>query len=448
VSPNPFLYGTVLPGNITLQPTKQSQLRAMARRADNTLRDVTELAVWTTTNATFATVSDSTGSKGLARAVSQGSASIEATFQSLKGSATVNISAPTIVAMSVNPPSLRMPVGFQYLSATLAMSDGSTQEVGDTAVWSSSDPSIAAVTVYQGYPYVEGKVPGVVTITATKGANTANCVVTVTNATLTQIQITPATSTLQLGASERFTATGVYSDFSTVNLTYYATWTSSSPAVAGVDNSEWSYERGKVTALTTGSTTISVTYEGVTGSQAITVSPATLTRIQVAPFAPSLPVGFETYMRATGIYSDNTTRDLSYEAAWTSSAPSTASVDPYGRLSPHQAGVTTIRATYSGVVGTTDVTVTNATLTSITITGGNQSIAVQDTQMLHAMGTFSDGSSFEVTWYVTWLSSTPAVADVRNDYPYNGQLKGLSQGSTVITAVRGQVQSTINVTVP
>lgn len=447
VTANPVLYVAVLPGTINVQAGGTFQLRAMARRADNSLRDVTELATWGTTNATFATVSDATGTRGLLRGVGNGSTQAEATFQGLKGTATVTVAAPTVVAMSVNPPAMRQPVGFHFVSASLAMSDGTTQEVGGTAQWSSSNTSVAEVTVYDGYAYIEAKMPGSAVITATQGAHSANCQLTVTDATLTQIQISPSSGTLQLGATQRLTATGIYSDFSTVNLTYYGTWSSSVPAVAGVDNSEFSYDRGMVTALSAGTTVVSMNYQGVTSSVTLVVSPATLSRIQVAPFQPRIPVGFETYLRATGIYSDNTTRDLSYEVAWTSSASGIASMDPYGRLTPHQAGAATIRATYSGVTGSTDVTITNATLTGITITGGNVTLAPQAEQFLHAMGTFSDGSSFEVSWYVTWLSSTPAVADVRNDYPYNGQLKGLTAGSTAVTAIRGGVQSSITVTV-
>lgn len=447
VTANPVLYVAVLPGTVNVQAGGTFQLRAMARRADNTLREVTGLSTWTTSDATRATVSNAAGERGLLRGVANGTTQAEATFQGLKGAATVTISAPTVVAMSVNPPSMRLPVGFQFISASLAMSDGTTQEVGGTATWSSSNSQVAEVVVYDGYAYVEARMPGSAVLTATSGAHTANCQLTVTTATLTQIQISPATPQLQLGATQRLVATGVYSDFSTINLTYYATWSSSTPAVAGVDNSEFSYDRGQVTALSVGTTTISVNFQGVTSTTSLTVSPATLTRIQVAPFAPRIPVGFDTWMRATGIYSDNTTRDLSYDVAWTSSAPGTASVDPYGRMTPHQAGTATLRATFGGVTGSTDVTITNATLQSIAITPGSVSLAPQAEQLLHAMGTFSDGTTLEVTWYVTWLSSQPSVADVRNDYPYYGQLKGLTAGSTAVTAVRGGVQASVNVTV-
>lgn len=448
VTANTILYIAVLPGNVTIGAGATSQLRAMARRADNTLRDVTDLATWSTTNASFVTVGSAAADRGLVRGVTAGSAQVEASLQGLKGSATVTVSAPTVVALVVSPPVLRMPVGYEFLSASLAKSDGTSEEVGGTAVWSSSNPQVAEVEVYDGYAYVIAKVPGTATITASAQGKSASCAVTVTNATLTQIQISPATPQLQLGASQKLVATGIYSDFSSVNLTWYATWTSSQPAVAQVDNSQFSYDRGKVSSLSAGSTVITVNFNGVTGSTAITVTPATLTRIQVAPFAPKIPVGFDTYMRATGIFSDNTTRDLSYEVAWSSSVPGTASVDPYGRLAPHAAGVTTVRANYLGVVGSTDVTVTNATLSSVAITPANVSIAVQATQLLKAMGTFSDGTTMEVTWYVTWLSSQPAVADVRNDYPWTGELKGLSPGTTAITAVRGSVQGTAQVTVP
>src|SRR5262249_9891816 len=155
---------------------------------------------------------------------------------------------------------------------------------------------------------------------------------------------------------------------------------------------------------------------GVTGTTPVTVTSATLMSIQVTPFEPKLPKGYETYLRATGIYSDNSTQELTYVVSWTSGAPATAAVSPYGELQPLQAGVAQINATYLGVTGTTAVTVTNATLQTIQVTPGMASIAVGAQQAFSATGTFSDLSVMDVTEYVTWLSNDRTAADVANAY--------------------------------
>jgi len=395
-------------------------------------------------------VSTTSGTRGQVKGIKNGMTSVTATLNTFSGSATVNVSPPTLVALTVDPTTMRLAPGmYNYIAATAVNSDGSTSDVSATATWSSSDASIASVMLYQGYAYVlAGNTPGTATVTATLATGqTASAAITVISATLTSIQIDPAQPKLAIGGSQDLGATGVFSDSSTMSLKYVATWTSSDPTVASVSDDPYSYQRGFVTALKAGTATITVNYNGVIGTTVVTVSPATLSTIQITPFSPHLPVGFTTYLQATGIFSDNTTQDITYLMNWSSSDPSVASVDQYGTLTPSKAGTVTITGYYLGVTGTNSVTVSSATLSSISITPANPTLSVQATKQLSALGTFSDGSAMDITFYVTWLSDNTQVANVANAYPIEGQVKGLSSGSCHVTAVRGSVSSQTGVTV-
>jgi hypothetical protein len=200
-----------------------------------------------------------------------------------------------------------------------------------------------------------------------------------------------------------------------------------------------------------GTTTIDATFMGLTGSATMTVTTATLTRIQITPFAPTLPVGFVAQLTAIGIYSDNSTHDLTQLATWSSSASGIAGVSnaggTRGQVTPLAAGTATISATYQGITGTDDVTVSAATLTSIVVSPANSTLAVGASLQYLATGTFSDGSQMDVTSYVTWLSSDAAVADVSNATAGRGQAKAFAAGSTTISAVRGMVTGTTTLTV-
>jgi hypothetical protein len=91
-------------------------------------------------------------------------------------------------------------------------------------------------------------------------------------ATLTSIAVTPSTPSSQaLANTLQFTATGTYSDGSTSNITTSVTWGSSSTAVATISAG------GLATTAGGGSTTISASLSGVTGSTVFTVTPAMLT---------------------------------------------------------------------------------------------------------------------------------------------------------------------------
>ncbi|MDP1916322.1 MAG: Ig-like domain-containing protein [Myxococcales bacterium] len=428
------------PAMVSVEAGLTTQLRVIAWYSDNTTRDVTTQAIWTSLTPMVATVSNASGSKGLVRALVDGSASIQVTVQGQTAMGTVTVQPPTLTQLSISPGAMSVPLGLPAgFAATAAYSDGSAIPVTEQVSWTSSNPAVAEVLISQGYAYLDSKQAGTIVITATMaGVAPARATVTVTTATLSRIDVTPARPMLPVGAYVELNASGIYSDLTTQYLRYAVSWTSSDPSVATVGNTY--QDKGFVTALRSGTTTITATYNGVSSTTLLTVTSATLTQLQVTPFSPRLPIGFDTNLRATGLYSDNSTRDLTYAVSWTSNAPGTASIGLYADLQPIQAGTATITATYGAVQGTTLVTVTSATLSSVVIgMPSSMPLAVQATRQLTARGTFSDGSMMDVTPYVTWLSSTPAIASVSNAWPSNGEVKGLSAGMATITAVRGSV---------
>jgi len=101
-------------------------------------------------------------------------------------------------------------------------------------------------------------------------------------ATLKSIALIPSNPTLSAGATQQFTATGSYSDGSTQNITSQVAWKSSNTAVATIAAG------GLATAVASGSTTISATSAGVTGSSQLTVQAATATSIWQSTSVPGL----------------------------------------------------------------------------------------------------------------------------------------------------------------
>jgi outer membrane protein assembly factor BamB/uncharacterized protein YjdB len=79
------------------------------------------------------------------------------------------------------------------------------------------------------------------------------------------------------------------------------------------------------------------------------------------------------------------------------------------------------------------ITVVNAkaaTLLSIAVTPNNPTVTVGKTKQLTATGSYSDGSTQDLTAQVTWESSDPAKATVSN----TGLVTGENYGSTTVTA--------------
>src|SRR5208337_857082 len=93
------------------------------------------------------------------------------------------------------------------------------------------------------------------------------------------------------------------------------------------------------------------------------------------------------------------------------------------------------------------VAVAAPALTSIAVAPASPSVAKGLTQQFTATGTYTDGSTANLTSQVTWASATPSVATISS----TGLATGMAQGTSVITATLGTVASpgdTLTVTVP
>src|SRR5437868_594920 len=132
--------------------------------------------------------------------------------------------------------------------------------------------------------------------------------------------------------------------------------------------------------------------------------------LQVTPAAPATQ-----QITATGHYSDKSSKDLSTQASWTSSAPNVATVDNTGKVTAVFSGTTTITAAFGGFNANTTLTV-NAQLTSIAVSPSKPQIAKDTTQQFTATGSFNDNTQKALTSQVTWGSI------VQYQYCHNQQL--------------------------
>jgi len=275
------------------------------------------------------------------------------------------------------------------------------------------------------------------------GAVTGSTTLTVTSATLQSIAVTPANPSIAKGTTQQFTATGTYSDGSTLDLTQLVTWDSSKTQVATISNAAGS--RGLATAVDLGTTAISAKLGSVTGSTVLTVTAATLVSIAVTPANPSLPRGLTQQFTATGTFTDGSTQNLTGSVSWSSTNPTVASIANTG--SPGLAtglttGTTTIRAVQAGVTGSTTLTVTDAILVSIAVSPDDVTIPRTSTQQFTALGTFSDTSMVDITTQVTWTSSDTSVVAISNAQGSQGLATALAKGMVTITATKGSVSGT------
>ena len=179
--------GTVL---ITATPT-DAQGSALSGRT----------VTWSSNDSTIASV----GSSGLVTGKGAGTTSINATSEGKRASATVTVTPAPVASVVVTPANATLLVdvidttglGSTTLSASPRDANGNAL-TGRTITWSSSDTTVAIVS---SAGLVKARAAGAATIKATSEGQTGSSAITVVRPAVSQLVITPATSTIPVGGT-------------------------------------------------------------------------------------------------------------------------------------------------------------------------------------------------------------------------------------------------------
>ncbi len=156
-----------------------------------------------------------------------------------------------------------------------------------------------------------------------------------------------------------------------------------------------------------------------------------------------MALGDSERFEATGIFKDGSREDLTSVVQWSSSHPSMVAVDQTGKAVAKQSGTADITAMIGAIAASAKLTIPPAAIVSITIVPPSSSVGKGQAIQLTASGTFTDGSTKDISTSVTWVSSTPGVAAVSA----TGLVTGIAAGTSSITATSGSVRGAENFTV-
>jgi uncharacterized protein YjdB len=391
----------VTPATATVQLEQTQQFTATATYSDGSTANITSSATWGVATGSIASVSN----VGLATAAAAGSTNVTASLSGMSGAAALTVKAATVVSISVTPSTVTINVGAtEQFTATATYSDGTTANVSSTATWTVGTGSIASIT---GAGLATATAAGSTNVTASLSGMSGAADLTVKAATVVSISVTPSTATINVGATEQFTATATYSDGTTANVSSTATWTVGTGSIASITSA------GLATAMAAGSTSVTASLSGVSDSANLTVQvpPPTLVSVSVTPANPSIQVGATQQFSATANYSNGSTVNVTSTATWSSSASSVATVNASGLATAVAAGSATITATYQGISGATTLAVTSP-VTALAVTPTPVNLVVGGTQQFTATATYENGTTGVVTTSATWSSSNPSVVTV------------------------------------
>ncbi|MFO0600509.1 MAG: Ig-like domain-containing protein [Myxococcaceae bacterium] len=423
----------------TLPRGLKLQLTATGHYNDGTTKDLTASCAWASGDSSKATISGS----GLVTGLDVGAVELRSLKSGVVGTLQLTITAATLSSIDVRPASTSLALGTtQAFTATGRFSDASSQNLSSMVTWGSSDATKLSVDSTGRATTLQ---LGTADVTAAFQGLMGAAHVTITDAALQTLEANPAAFTLPLGSSRAVTVSGHYSDGTMQDLTSMATWRSGTAAVATVDDG------GVVTAVGQGLSVVTASVGAISTTTSVTCTAAQLQALQVAPQAPSVPLGLTRAMSALGVYTDNSTRDLTQSVTWSSADGGVATVSNLagenGLVRTVSEGAVAISASTGTITGSTVVTVAPAILVSMQLSPATVSLAAGLTQQLTADGTYSNGSQRDVTALVTWTSADAGVATVSNDAGTEGLVTAVAAGTTTIDATLGIVTASRTVVV-
>ncbi|TVO37804.1 Ig-like domain-containing protein [Vibrio algivorus] len=410
----------VTPDNPSISAGKTLQLTSFYRE-DNSSEDVTENAQYFSDNQAVAKVDKA----GLVSAISEGTAIITVLYQGIQKDVTAEVTAPTLSKLEVIPGVTASAIGIEIkFIANAIYSDGSKEDITQNAVWESKNKPVATI---KSPGLVETLAEGQAEISAMFDGESASAILTITEATIDSIVVSPKNFNLPNGLTQQLTATAQLSDGTTQDVSAQADWKTNAAAVATVD------ENGLVTSVAdSGTATITATIDSQSDTATVTATEADVTQLTISPANPSLPEGTSKQFKAEAVFSsDNTAKDVTNDVVWSSSSVA-VSINDSGLARAESEGSATITATLGDESTTTMVTVTDAVINSVTVTTEPNPVelAKGEKAKITVLANYSDGSQVDVTDQATLSIQDPSIAAIVDD----SFIEAVAIGNTTVTA--------------
>lgn len=353
---------------------------------------------------------------------------------------------PKVTSIVVTPTATQVEMGRTVTLTAVVRDQRDSVMTGKTVTWVSNNSSVATVagnvvTAGATTAIVTGVTKGTASIVASVEGRVTTVPVFVVDPTVATVTVTatvPPTffvgQTLQASAVARDSGNNALTAFTT-------TWTSSAPTVASVSAS------GLITALSAGTTTITATSGGKTGTLNVTVSLVPVARVLLTLPKPS-HVGRPAAVVAELRNSSGTALTAAQRTfGWHSSDESVATVSASGVITGLTYGTTIITCVVENRVGTLVVNVTEVGIDHIVVSPDSSDLKVGATRQYTATAFDADSVPLSVAALngrpFEWTTANNATARVSNI----GLLLGIAPGTTFVSASIGTVSDNAKVVI-
>ena len=371
---------------------------------------------------------------GNLRGVAVGQVQLTATVEGKRGNATFKV-IPAVDRVAVAPLSGEIPLGTSRQLAANVLDASGNAIAGRPVTWSSSNSSIATVSVTG---LVSAVALGRVTITAAVEGKSGTSTIDVVDPVAT-VRITPLVPpTLRVGGKVQLTATPLNAAGQPLTGRP-VNWTSTNPNVASVSAS------GEVTALGVGTSTIIAEIDQRQGQVGVTVTLIPIGTVTLTPSTVSMFRGEQRQLTLTSTDSTGATitnyqgRNVVFNSTNLPVVQVTAQGVIFGADSGKANVTATVDQVTSNVVA---VTVALVPVNNITVNPNPGSVKVGNTLQMQAILRDANGNIL-VGRPVVWTVSDTTRATISPA----GVISAIGSGTITVTATSEGVSGTATVTV-
>ncbi|MGO0062573.1 Ig-like domain-containing protein [Brevibacillus fluminis] len=234
---------------------------------------------------------------------------------------------------------------------------------------------------------------------------------------------------METGDTSALTATALYTNGSSEDVTIKTDWVSSKDSVASV-------YAGNVTAKGEGTATLTATYMNTTVIVNVTVVKK-VRALSKDKQSIDIRKGASDQVTLTAVFTDGSTDDVTAKAEWTVDQYSVATV-LNGKIVGQGAGTATVTAKY----GSQSVTIPVSVEVIRRLDPGKNSLSLplNGSEPITLLATFADGTVEDVAKIAEWSSDNGSIADA-----IKGEIKSYGTGTATITAKYGTKTATIKV---
>lgn len=264
--------------NTVIEVGTAEQFSAIAT-TDGGVLNLTDDVTWTVSDSSAATISTA----GLMTAKTNATLVVTASYAEFAATKTIELSDAALQSITISGETdINTCTYNNRYTAQGSYDDGSERDISNLVSWSTDNSNLAIV---DDDGYLVSYDNGTVTVDATRDGVNGQLAVTMDDANLAAISVTPINTSSYVGIEKQYTATGSYSDIGAVNITETVTWSATNDGGGSTPIAEFSDASGSEGVLLPsgeGDATITAECASVSGSTTTTVNPTpTLVSIEI-----------------------------------------------------------------------------------------------------------------------------------------------------------------------